>query len=527
MKYVQAEARSAENEAYVNFVKSMDTITSTSTGVFDLFQSAAEIEPGKTVSYPHLVKQISEINSELEGRSVPFVQSINQISSSQLAIETPGTNIYKHVAPLVDSTVELLFKQMQNFLYVNFPVFPNATSDIVPSITEYNQQITYVFQISAAALQAAYVIDASINQINYHKGELDPGAAPATKMETNPGLYYDPGTDKKSVVATYSAVQQQLALVYAARYDQLLQLATSYIISDAPFSDYTYPSIDVTGNLDLDKFYSGQSYKDYFINTVPSSDMKSSLTTGQNFPIIDVTNSDGYIFYMFDGLNEFADCQDAFVNNKALTPNNCQSIYASYPTASEPGSYDGQNLSVWFMSPSTNKPIDAEYTNLAARCDEGSMPNSTWSLTSAFVNYNSTAGFSCPPNNSVTQQSSAAYSPNWTYDPASFDPDNTFTWQNRNTVYLWVSGDTSSLSGGNITVETAQVSNGTQISLGLNSNNDYQGGLAFDVNWTDEGDSEIVSFPFYCPTYDPICTSYDGGGSSQGPGICFGGRYLT
>lgn len=524
MKFVQAQTETDEHAAYVNFVDSLNEITSTSTGVFYLFEASAGIDSSGPVDYSTLVANIPAINEKLTGLSAPFVTSINNLSGSQLPIVTPTTDVYKSVEAFSNSTVELLYVQMQDFLYVNFPQFPNATSDIVPSLNEYNQQIVYVFQTAAAALQAAYSVDASINQINYYQGTLSPGPTPALEMETNPAIYYTSG-GAASDVTTYSSVQQELALVYAARYNSLLELATSYIISDAPFNTFTYPSM-ATGNADLDKFYANQTYQNYFGNTVPSSKMGSTSTTGQNFPVINVTNSDGYVFYIFTGLNNFTSCQNAFVNGVALDADNCSSVYGSYPVASEPGTYDGQNLQVWLISPTTDEPYQTEATNLWDRCDSGSMSNSTWEVTSAFVEYNNTSGFSCPASQSVTQGSSPAFSPSWTYSASGEDPHNTFTWETRSTGFQWVTGNTSSLSGGEIQVETARVTEGTQISLGLDSNNVYYGALAFDISFTDQGDEEVVTFTFYCPTYDPICTPY-AGTSAQGPGICFGGRYVT
>ena len=525
MKFVIAQTGTDEYAAWTAYSNYINNLVSPSTGTYYVFQSAAGINPNVPVNYSQLVANIPQINARLQGQSQSFVTSVNNISATELPVEVGGDQIYKSVASLSDSAIENLFVEMRDYLYVNLPEFPSQSTggNITTLIEQYNSQIFYVFQTTTSALQAAYTVSAAINQINYYQGTLTPGATPpAFELETNPNLYYSYSSELSAEEnqAAYTNAQKQLALVFAARFNALFNLSVKYLISDKPFSDFQYPSM-ATGNPSIDKYFSNDSYQSIYNATIPSSKMASTSTNGQSFPAI-TTNSEGYIFYMESGLNQFTSCQNAFIQGQPLSSSNCPSLYGSYYAATQPGDYDGQNLQVWVMNPSGPQPMRTELTNLATRCSQGAMTNQIWQVGTVFDASGKNAGFSCP-SGSLIPVSTASYSPNWNYSADSKDSHNYFYWDASNLTITNATGNELSYSNGSFTIETARVSNGTQFFIYLTtSNNSYQGAVIMEMYFTTSysDDEFTATFPIYCPTEDPLCAPYQSG-------ICLGGRYIT
>ncbi len=526
MNYVRAQTDEEATAAYNDFMNSIGAITNQSTGIYYIFLANTGITNfNEPVNYTNLVSNIPRIDTALSGQSGFFTTSVNNISDSQLPANAT-TPVYKSVETITGSTLEVLYQHMQSYLYINLPEFPNQTSNIAPMIESYNNQIMYIYQIAAQTLQTAYLVDAGINQINYWQMRLNPSGQSLNQLETNNNVFYHyTGLPLANEQTAYTNAQTQLAYLYAARFNNLYSTTLKYIVSDQPFNNFIYPSAK-TGNQEIDEFLANYSYANNVKSTIPSTNMQGS-TGAQNFPTINNngsnTSTTGFIFYMYDGLNQYTQCQNAFLTNNQFSSTNCPSIFSGYPIASSPGFYDGHQLQVWFMPISTNKPVLSVLTNLASRC---SLSNQTWNVKFAYVAFNNTAGFSCTVmQNNLNTSPNPAFMPNWYYSASSSDPHNTFTWQTRGVNYEWVLGGSGSpeLNNGQITLETAQTVTNSNFSFGINFAN-YSSALIFQPNINVRGGMANVNFPFYCPTIDPLCFPYSG---NQGAGICFGGQYIT
>ncbi len=526
MIYIAAEAQSAEAVAYNNFNNAIGVITNPSTGIYYSFLEATGITNFSIpVNYQSLINNIGAINIKLSGQSDSFVNNINNISASQLPAMA-NIPVYQFIESINASYVEELYQKMQNYLYTaSLPQFPTQGANIAPMLESYNNQIMYIYQIAAQNLQVAYTIDAAINQINYWQMQSsNPSGTPVNQLETNNNVYYHyTGLSIPSEVIAYNQAQQQLAYLYAARYNILYKTTLKYIISDLPFSNFTYPSLK-TGNMEIDQFTANDSYQPNIALTTHTSQMHDSATSNQYFPTINTTGgaitSEGFIFYIYSGLNQFTQCQNAILQNTPLSTTNCPSIFSSYAIANTPGYYDGQSLQVYFMPSTTNQPVMSALTNLNNRCNVSDMTNS-WNVGFAYVGFNNTAGFSCATDaNNVMANPNQTFQPNWTYDVSSADPHATFTWQQRGVNFLWIQGQSGNptLSGGNMSVDTAKYYTPWGFPFGINMNN-YTSALVFNIN-----NNNGRSFPFSCMSSDPLCFTYSG---SSGGGICLGGQYLT
>ena len=554
MDYIAKNAQSDEAVAYNNFTVDIAGVTSNSTGSFWLFVAGTKIDPKDPttpVDYSQLVANIDNINTELESITADQnVTSIDNISGSHLPIETnwdpndpknpANKEPYTYITPMTSpvSTVELLFLSMRKFLYINFPTFNSIATEgssppnIAPGIEEYNNQILYIFEIVSATLQAAYTVDASINQINYYQGQsLDPDNPPpnpVTELETNIQIYYsyDQTLSSSTNATYYELIQKQLALVYAKRYAMLYDLAVEYIISDQPFSTFSYPSM-TTGNTKIDTFYKNQSYEDYYKKTVPSSQMATESqigVLGKQFPEIKLLDSSEYVFYLYTGLNEFASCQNAFLEGTDLDTNNCPSIYDSYNVAKTPGVYDGTNLQVWSARTSSANPVLTYKYDLNGRCRSGDMTDSYWVITAFFNNIEH--GFSCkPPANII--QGIDGYSTPWNDSYSPTDPHAKFYWNATGMTFEFAGEGMSEhvydpeatsfeMSTAPLCKDWLDDDTTPFASAGIYLNSGYYTGLYILLDCRQPSWDMDVYFEVSCTSVDPLCYA-------TSVGLCIGG----
>jgi len=233
--YVSNSANQEANAAYNTFTQDINAITDSSTGFFPLFMDKMGIVPGEDIVFSQVFPNIEGTNTLiLDDQSITFTSIINSITGSQLSAGASDPDLYKDLTSYDSSDLEELLVQMKDVLYANMPVF-NSNVEVSPAATLFkdcNDQITYIYQLTLGALQAAYAVDAAINMINYQlvlssEGSTTDGPSTQTylsPLETNSNLYYTYDSDLSSSenLTAYQTAQKELAHVYVARINYMI-----------------------------------------------------------------------------------------------------------------------------------------------------------------------------------------------------------------------------------------------------------------------------------------------------------------
>lgn len=188
------------------------------------------------------------------------------------------SNCYQHV--IADPNSDLLGLYNSLWLYLTVTYLPPAERNLVSVYDSYNNSVVSYYQRSLNALQAGFMMEWYVNQYNFYAagcGEHEEtctstqtgvcagtglnvapgdyqiaietcfyGAGPIDTMGYVPGTHYPPSTatdisTPETAKDAYNEAMQQLALVYAARVNQLYLNTLNWIVSDAPIPPQAYP----------------------------------------------------------------------------------------------------------------------------------------------------------------------------------------------------------------------------------------------------------------------------------------------
>lgn len=275
----------------------------------------------------------------------------NYVTQS-LATDTSSIILaYKSIYQQLVSQVNLMLNQQ-----------PSNQQNVVPLFDQYNQVIVSLYLKSAYALQEAFFMEQMINQINLYESQK--GSPQLPSIGGTPGTWfsynnYSSGESQGYYVAQYNQAQEQLALMYAARYNQLYINTLSYIISDSPKGNQSLPSLvfrytynGIESSLDLSKVYAN-------ISSAIASPIEL-LFSGTNQ--LNSLIKDNMFIYQFSGLKNVQSCNIALNNynlatngqgvlSQGLNTQNCPSIFQdSNGNPYNQAYYSGTTLQPYYAS---------------------------------------------------------------------------------------------------------------------------------------------------------------------------------
>jgi hypothetical protein len=292
-------------------------------------------------------------NSELDANQSTFQSIIQNISGSQYnaaQCQIAG-NCYNYVsvnssASLL-STYAALYNALQESINYNSLVGPNnPTPIIVGMFDQYNNTVVAIYQRALYALQEAYNIEYTVNEMNYYHSNNDYvlgiglkstlqigslGGVPYTYFNYNDVLSTLGAIPTSSqLVESYNNSQLALTNMYAARINQLYLNTLKYIVSDVLVGNESYPL--------------GFSSQTFYVNNVPytiseSYNFYSYIGGNVNTPL-NLTNlsslPNGSMLYQYGGINNVQQCYNSLesynVNSStpqisnALNANNCAPV---------------------------------------------------------------------------------------------------------------------------------------------------------------------------------------------------------
>jgi hypothetical protein len=240
-----------------------NTATSAVGGTFNTFMLDGGFwlgpqTPNPNASVPSSASTPQYFNSlqALADAQTTFVSNVSNVSGANVpcsgALLPPSgaesdPDCYKKVTMNAGSALVDLDKTMATQLQSQILVNRNAGENVVPLFDQYNQGISSFYQQSVSALQQAFMVEYTINQLNYYNG-----AAAIQSLGEVPGTYYSFPSLKQVLGNTaptpaqqasyYNRAQKALSQVYAARVNQLYLNSIGFVVTDVPISGVqSYP----------------------------------------------------------------------------------------------------------------------------------------------------------------------------------------------------------------------------------------------------------------------------------------------
>jgi hypothetical protein len=214
--------------------------------------------PNPNASVPSSAATPQYFNSlqALADAQTSFVANVSDVSGANVpcsgALLPPSgaesdPDCYKKVTVNSGSALVNLDKTMATQLQSQILVNRNAGANVVPLFDQYNQGIASFYQQSVGVLQQAFMMEYTINQLNYYNG-----AAEIQSLGEVPGTYYSFPSLKEELGNTapttaqqasyYNRAQKALSQVYAARVNQLYLNSIGFVVTDVPISGVqSYP----------------------------------------------------------------------------------------------------------------------------------------------------------------------------------------------------------------------------------------------------------------------------------------------
>lgn len=257
-----------------------------------------------------------------------FVDNLNDASGSNLscsgALLPPSNsaadpNCYLKVAMDSGSALVNLDKTMGTQLQSQMLVNLNAGANTVPLFDQYNQGLAGFYQQSVSTLQQAFMMEYTINQMNYFNG-----AAYTNGQVTSPGqiaslgevagTYYSFPSLKEVLANTaptpaqqasyYNRAQKALSQLYAARVNQLYLNTIGFIVSDVPIDGaQSYPT-DGSINAAID--YSASVGK--YVTTAPGVTASTPLGMLPTIATAGAGWQSSAALYQYSGLRNVGAC---------------------------------------------------------------------------------------------------------------------------------------------------------------------------------------------------------------------------
>ena len=131
----------------------------------------------------------------------------------------------------------------------------------------------------------------------------------------------------------------------------LAKTTLQFVVSDQPFSNFSWPSVPTVTNPDLQDELNKHNYMSALSNNISSFKI-SNLATAPLQQLPSLSNSESYInanasnveyvFYQYSGLNQFYTCRQSIMNEESLNSSNCPPIYNNISN----GFFNGESFSV-------------------------------------------------------------------------------------------------------------------------------------------------------------------------------------
>lgn len=329
------------------------------------------------------VSGYSELQTMVVSDSTSYQISLMNLSGTQVN-NSCSNNCYQYVSQDQNSALILTYQSIYNSYKEQIQQALSNNQNIVPLIQNYNNTLVYLYQQSMVNLQSAYSIEFMINQANYFaaiRGLSSQYQVPS--LSNSGGTYYTTSTtiESSNLIAQtndYNLIQQQLSLLYAAKFNQLYINTIQYIMSD-PAASFQVESgqtlyYDVNGV--VKSIYESNGYIDNISKNVITP---ISLAPGNSWK--EKNSNVMGILYQFDGLRNSAICTTAITNyvknesNIANVPFNnlsCPVLFNSQDSTTESGFYNGINLVPYVANYNTSSvSLTESVNNLIAACNIG------------------------------------------------------------------------------------------------------------------------------------------------------------
>lgn len=293
------------------------------------------------------------------------------------------SNCFQYVSQAQNSALLLTYQSIYESYIVEIQQTLSNNQNIVPLIQNYNNSIVYLYQQSMLTLQSAYSIEFMINQANYFAAIRGIGAQYQIPSISNYGGTYYTYSDRIESTTLinqtnlYNAAQQQLSLVYSAKFNQLYINTIQYIMTDPAVAFQLESSqiayYDVNGV--LKSIYESNEYLE---NAGINVKTPISFTPGNSWKT-KVGNTMG-ILYQFDGIRNPAICNSTLTNyiknesaeSQPFNSTSCPVLFNSSNGSTESGFYNGINLVPYVANYSTQKVILTEsVNNIIPACNIG------------------------------------------------------------------------------------------------------------------------------------------------------------
>lgn len=379
---------------YVNKNTTCGSSANNTTGIGNLFSNAlgtqsvkaAAIDSGtmqqlQVLSISYAIKFQNAVNSvsatnPSSGPAPPLAPTWNPKVYGYISPSSPKTTKACTATPVADGTAAMLVCGYQYLIDTQLPTpGTQLSTNVITTINSYNQLLFNMYQQDVLAMQYAYTMEATSNYMNYYayrKCLITGTASPATCASNIPQIYpwegvpaiaFSVGEDTTQINpntvntirltdAYFTAAQQNLLAVYAARVNALYKSILTFTISDSPLSTQSYappPGPITLTNGAVIKF----EPQNAMYSTVPAETL-SSTVNGGSIPG-GLLNSSGGLLYQYGGINQVWTCLTPSTTQSLTHPNesaptiNLRNCASAFPNSSS-SSYNGVTMSAYVAS---------------------------------------------------------------------------------------------------------------------------------------------------------------------------------
>lgn len=305
----------------------------TEMGFWNSVQCADEAQgiSASTVANPNAdVSSIATSNFYGQGVSTPWgtPQSFQQALEGAAGnyVDCSGTDTlytkdklpdcWNQVVPQKSGDAQNLLDALNDQLSLELASLINSQTNEVPAFDQYNNAVTGYYEQAVTALQQAYSMEYTINQLNYfNAGKSDSDYIPSMGNVTGTFYAYQllpSGSDSASdQIEYYNAAQLALTKVYVARANQLYTDTLGYLVTDTIAGGQTWPQpfTGAAGLIDVD-------YASEVGAWLGGDDVKVPLATLPS--ALQATSGGGAVFYQANQIRNAQECYGSLVAwNKA------------------------------------------------------------------------------------------------------------------------------------------------------------------------------------------------------------------
>lgn len=324
----------------------------------------------------------SEISTMVISDNINYQIALTNSSGTQVN-NSCLNNCYQYVSQNQGSALILTYQSIYESYLDQIQQTLSQSQNIVPLVQNYNNTLVYLYQQSMLTLQSAYSIEFMINKANYFaaiRGLNKQYQIPTLSNYGGTYYTYSGKIESDNLVAqtnNYNLTQQQLSLLYSAKFNQLYINTIQYIMTD-PAATFQLESsqimyYDVNGV--LKSIYESNEYLNNVSKNVVSP---ISFAPGSQWK----TNNNGVmgVLYQFDGIRNPAICNSSLSNyvknesseSKPFNAISCPVLFNSVNNSTESGYYNGINLIPYVANYNTQTvTLTESVNNIISACNIG------------------------------------------------------------------------------------------------------------------------------------------------------------